>query len=419
MARPPCLGEYAGTLTSPCGVSNGPATEPDLTQARQKKGTNGASGHLRAHRRSLARGRPGPRPLGSGHAPDRRCLRTLRTHSALYDVSTSPPTYLFSIGYVHGEDGTNLLQEYTGDYYPQDERIPRLFRLPLNRFASNEELYTEQERKTSVTYNDCLPRIGSNNQLLARLAKPGRDGYHLDSDPSPQAGDWPAAHVVLLQALLPHIHHALDVHHALVSAEVARPTLAGLLDTRQIGAIFLDQRGQIIAVNDRAQVFLGHGSRLSDQGGVLRAQSSVANATLGRLLARALHGRPARRAGPCDWSGQGVSRRSSYTSVPVTTPRTTFGACALPVLVLLLDPHSTPDIDADLVATVLNLTPAESQVAVALAEGHTVHDIAVMDHTGRKVRSAGSSSKSTPRPASGGRPTWCGRCCRWREARRT
>ena len=31
-------------------------------------------------------------------------------------------------------------------------------------------------------------------------------------------------------------------------------------------------------------------------------------------------------------------------------------------------------------ATVLNLTPAESQVAVALAEGHTVHDIAVMTH---------------------------------------
>ena len=171
------------------------------------------------------------------------------THSALYDVSTSPPTYLFSHRLrAWVKMGPTLLQEYTGDYYPQDERIPRLFRLPLNRFASNEELYTEQERKTSVTYNDCLPRIGSNNQLLARLANPvGMDITWTVTKPA--GWDWPAAHVVLLQALLPHIRHALDVHHALVSAEVASPTLAGLLDTRQIGAIFLDQRGQIIAVN--------------------------------------------------------------------------------------------------------------------------------------------------------------------------
>lgn len=32
MVWPPCLGEYAGTLTSLCGIRNGPATEPDPMQ---------------------------------------------------------------------------------------------------------------------------------------------------------------------------------------------------------------------------------------------------------------------------------------------------------------------------------------------------------------------------------------------------
>ena len=302
----------------------------------------------------------------------------LATHLATFDISTNPSTYLFSKGYSHGEDLSDIVREYTEDYYPIDERVPRLFRLPLNHLTPNTDLYTEQELKTSVTYNECLPRIGSNNQLAVRLAGPAGMSI-LWGVTKPAGKDWPAVHVSLLQALLPHIRHALDVHHALVRAEVYSPTLAGLLDTRQIGAIFLDQRGQIIEVNDRAQAFLGNGSGLSDRGGVLRAQSSAANTTLGRLLARALRGHPPVGGSMRLERGNGSPPLILHIS-PVTTPRTTFGVCALPVLVLLCDPSAPPPINAPLVATALGLTPAESHVAVALTEGHAVRDIAVRTH---------------------------------------
>ena len=49
-------------------------------------------------------------------------------------------------------------------------------------------------------------------------------------------------------------------------------------------------------------------------------------------------------------------------------------------LVLIVEPGRPPRINPDLVATTLELTPAETQVAVWLAEGKSVRDMA--DATG-------------------------------------
>ena len=302
----------------------------------------------------------------------------LGSHLAIHDSSVSPPSYLFSAAYLHGEDYADICQEYIDDYYPTDERFPRLLRLPLNRFAHNTALYTEHEQKTSATYNDLLPRIGSNNQVCVRLTGPagtdilwGITGF--------DESDWASPNVALLQALLPHIRHSLHVHDALVRAEVCNPTLASLLDARQIGAIFLDRRGQIIEANDRGQEILRHGNGLSDRGGVLRVQSTVDTAKLGKLLARALRGRPG-GGGSMTLERTGGLPSLVLHVTPITSPRITFGTYASPVLVLIFDPQAKPDIDAALVATALGLTPAESQVAVSLAQGHTLRDIAVTTH---------------------------------------
>ena len=46
-------------------------------------------------------------------------------------------------------------------------------------------------------------------------------------------------------------------------------------------------------------------------------------------------------------------------------------------LVLLVEPNYQPPIDPDFVAQTLGLTPAESHIAVWLAEGRTARDIAM------------------------------------------
>ena len=66
---------------------------------------------------------------------------------------------------------------------------------------------------------------------------------------------------------------------------------------------------------------------------------------------------------------------------PVAVPQPDYGARHVAALILLIEPRSQHRIDPDLVARTLGLTPMESRVAVWLAEGKSVRDMA--EATGR------------------------------------
>ncbi len=68
---------------------------------------------------------------------------------------------------------------------------------------------------------------------------------------------------------------------------------------------------------------------------------------------------------------------------PVAERLLDFGARRVSALVLVVDPGSRPRLDAGVVAEVLGLTAAESEVAVMLSEGRSPREIALA--TGRQV----------------------------------
>ena len=61
---------------------------------------------------------------------------------------------------------------------------------------------------------------------------------------------------------------------------------------------------------------------------------------------------------------------------PVGASQPDYGARPIAALVLLVEPGQHRRIDPGMVARTLRLTPAESQVAVVLAEGKNVREIA-------------------------------------------
>ncbi len=155
------------------------------------------------------------------------------------------------------------------------------------------------------------------------------------------------------------------------------PTAAALLDDSRIGVIHLDRRGRILEVNDRARRILRRGGRLSDNNGVLSAREPDDQCRLARLVADAL---PTSGAVPV--SGSMLLGRSSRLPPfvvhvqPVGAHQPDYGARHAAALVLIAEPGRRHRIDPDLVAKTLGLTPAESRVAVALAEGKSVRAIA-------------------------------------------
>ena len=280
----------------------------------------------------------------------------------------------------------DLEREYFEVYHPVDEAVPRLRQLPDSRVVHVTDLYTAEELRTSPTYNELLLRSRSQDGLRVRLAEP--DGSHISwliTDPVAPGG-WESPQLTLIKGLLPHIRQFVRVRTVLVGAEALSESLTGLLDNSRVGVLHLDSRGRIMEANDRARAILRRGDGLVDKGGVLEARVRADTDRLGKLLARALpaSGKPALSGSMLIQRASGLPRLAVHIS-PVGVRHRDYGWPQVAALVLIVEPGGRARIDPALVAQVLGLTAAQSQVAAALAEGYSVRDIARV--TGRQENS--------------------------------
>ena len=283
---------------------------------------------------------------------------------------------LFVGAYCRGRRHEDLERKYLESYHSIDERVPRVRRLPDGRLAHVRELYTAEELKTSPTYNELMRRCERQDSLNVRLD--GSDGSHITwglGDPVDSDG-WGSSRIAMVTGLLPHIRQFVRVRQALVRAGARSTTVTALLDNPRLGVVHLDRRGRILEANDRARGILRRGDGLSDRDGTLRARAPADQARLERLVGGAL---PASGAGV---GGSMLLRRSAVSPPfvvhvkPVGAPQPDYGARHVAALMLIVEPGGRHRVDPDLVATTLQLTPAETRVAVWLAEGKSVRDIA-------------------------------------------
>ena len=279
--------------------------------------------------------------------------------------------------YYRGQRREDLEREYLEIYHPIDERVPRFRQLPDSRLVHVPDLYTAEELKTSATYNEISLRSHYQDGLNVRLDGP--DASHIAwglGDPVASDG-WGSSQIAMVRRLMPHIRQFIRVRQALARAEAHRTTVTALLDNPRIGVLHLDRRGRILAANDRARSILRRGKGLSDRKGVLRARKSADQLRLERLLAGALP-----TSGAVAVSGSMLlGRPSGLPSLvvhvkPVGVSQPDYGARQVAALVLIVEPGSRRRIDPGLVARTLGLTLAESRVAVWLAEGKSVRDMA-------------------------------------------
>ena len=163
--------------------------------------------------------------------------------------------------------------------------------------------------------------------------------------------------------------------------------MTALLDNPRVGVLHLDRRGRIIEANDRARSILRRGDGLADRDGTLRARAPADQVRLERLVGDAL---PA--SGTPAVSGSMLLGRSPVLPPfvmhlkPVSVPQPDYGARHVAALVLIVEPGRQRRVDPDLVARTLQLTRPESQVAVWLAEGKTVREMAqATGHTERAI----------------------------------
>ena len=275
---------------------------------------------------------------------------------------------------------------YFENYYPRDERVPRVAQLPDGELVDMTALYTEEELKTSAAYNEALPRGGYQNGLNVRLDGPEGTSIVWVLADSVERGGWGASQIEFIEKLLPYIRYYVRVRGALARAEALGSSLTDLLENRRIGVIHLGRGGDIVAANDRARNILRLGEGLFDADGLLSARLPPENTRLKRILAGAL-----RPSGGEPVGGSMTIRRRPFLPQltlhvnPVEGRDWDFGLLKTAALVFIVEQEGQTKFDVvvndrinrALVGSTLGLTPAESHVAALLAEGETIRSIAL------------------------------------------
>ena len=282
----------------------------------------------------------------------------------------------FLEAFSHGQRLSEFEREYFEDYYPLDERVRHVRQLPDSQVVPMSDLYTEEELKASVVYNDYLTRLQARNGISVRLDGPERSSIGWGVHDPLNGEKWSSTQLNLIRRLLPHISQYVLARQALACAGALGASLTELLDTTGLGIIQLDRRGRILEMNDRARDLLRIGDGLFDERGFLFARRPEDNADLQEMLNRALPPYGARGVG-----GSMMVRRVSALPLalhvsPVGRQETDLRVWPVAALVLVVDPTSRTHIDPAMLGATLGITEMESQVAVMLAEGRSVSQIA-------------------------------------------
>lgn len=301
------------------------------------------------------------------------------------DVSSNADATVSFVRFCYrGQRRVDRERSYTEDYFYRDEAVPRFLALKPGRLTPLPALYTKDELKTSRNCREVNPAFQIDNGLLAHLRGPGGSNiFWGNANPIDSAG-WQTSRVAAIEHLLPHVRQYVQVRQALVDAQALSASFGALLENSRLGIVQLDRRGRIVEANDIALGLLRGANALFDDGGLLRAVSPAEDADLQKLLARALPAYSDPGASGSMAIGRGApGARLMLHVLPTPHRYTDFRTRRAAALAVLAEPGARPAIDPQWVEAVLDLTPAQSRVAVALAMGRTPGQIAAA--TGRSL----------------------------------
>ena len=184
---------------------------------------------------------------------------------------------LFAAGYYRGERRPDLEREYLEDYHPGDERVARLRRLPDGKLSHITQLYTEQELKTSRSYNEFSAHCSSGrNSLNVRMDGPNGSNISWAILDPVRGSSWQSAQIRMLEHLFAPTSASSSTFVRLWPMPMAwgRPlticsTIPALASSTSTGA------ARSLRANGPARDLLRRGDGLSDQGGFLGAPAAV------------------------------------------------------------------------------------------------------------------------------------------------
>jgi DNA-binding CsgD family transcriptional regulator len=274
----------------------------------------------------------------------------------------------------------DIQRDYSAYYFQRDPFVQPFRTFQEGELALSQDYMSSREVLASELYSDFMrPRLG--------------DGFHnarihsaLDQDRllfiglqrSRLAGPYQREHTSVLEVIWPHLIRAMRIDERMHAAEAGQAMAFDTLDALAGGVLLLEADRRVAFVNRAAERMMGELRASTRDGGRLRLPLLREDNQLAVLVAAATRvPRPSAAA----MRGSRFADNDPPLALLVTPfqPRRRQDLDQAPPLALLLisDPLEQPLELATQLVPLFGLTPAEAEVAAALASGFSPEEIAL------------------------------------------
>lgn len=251
--------------------------------------------------------------------------------------------------------------------------------MPPDRLLTLQDVLSEADWRASAYYRDWCAPLGVFHVLAADIGT--RDGgvYGFRVTRPEDAPAFSAADVALGRLLLPHIKRALNLHLSMHQDRKVNSLYGHAMAQLMIGVVVLDQSGQVLECNPAARGILDLEDGLRVVGRQLEATYVNDNRKLQRLVRDALQRPQGARIGLTE--AMSVSRPSGEISwgvvvQSISPDQWTEGKQRPSVAVFVRDTEGKSQPPVRLAQQLFQLTPAETALAIQLANGLSLEEAA-------------------------------------------
>lgn len=264
-------------------------------------------------------------------------------------------------------------------YLPYGHSMTPFVNQPVDKVFTVEDLMTEAEwRRTPYYQHWCAP-VDVFHVMGADISTPDSGKLRFRITRSEAAPRFSALDRARCEALLQHLRRALHIHNLIDRSESLGTLYSQAIGRLSVGTLVLDETGKVLEQNLIARELLAANDGLKLVGGRLEASYPSDNRELQQLIRSAF----ARHSGDpmTVASAMSVSRPSGQVNLgvvvePVPSQEWAEGKGQPAVLVYIRDAAGKSQASTAAAKQLFNLTPAETALAMELANGLSLEEAA-------------------------------------------
>lgn len=296
-------------------------------------------------------------------------------------------TYVFAdlkvprASFVAQTDGysADALRLYAEYYGALDEARETVYRRPAGILSLTQELFDASYVAKSEFINDFLIPQGGRYVAGTCLINDDRLKVNFGIHRSLKQGPFGTEQRRSLERILPHLTQATRLAHRINQLRIENVSLSAALDRVPSGIVLTGADGRVVHFNEAANALFAKDHGLSLRAGRLEAELPATTQALQKLIAQASSaglGRGGALGGSLAIAGRSGTRLMVFVAPLSEMSGAMLGVAAPGAILFLADPAARRTAPTQLIAQAFGLTPAEARLAVALASGASLEDIA-------------------------------------------